>query len=229
MKSILKSNNCGENCLQLEKKFILVEVVIVKYMTNYDLHLSRHFSFPWFILFYEPLNIIFGGGKKERKEELMSYPLKFVPQDDILKQGKKGKRKRTLGYQYGFFCYMCWLTCNYFRWYLTHTNVFKYAVGNIHESILLICECVCYKEHRISYICVFCLFSPEGIEALCSDLGVDHTDVRMLMLAWCVICCWNFFLCAVVLTSVYIVSLYRTYSFHNPGNWMLESRDILRR
>ncbi|CAL5327670.1 unnamed protein product [Camellia sinensis] len=26
--------------------------------------------------------------------------------------------------------------------------------------------------------------SPEGIEALCSDLGVDHTDVRILMLAW---------------------------------------------
>ncbi|CAL5373491.1 unnamed protein product [Camellia sinensis] len=25
---------------------------------------------------------------------------------------------------------------------------------------------------------------PEGIEALCSDLGVDHTDVRILMLAW---------------------------------------------
>ncbi|KAK8645150.1 hypothetical protein V6N13_118999 [Hibiscus sabdariffa] len=26
--------------------------------------------------------------------------------------------------------------------------------------------------------------SPEGIEALCSDLGVDYTDVRILMLAW---------------------------------------------
>ncbi|KAJ8560774.1 hypothetical protein K7X08_022634 [Anisodus acutangulus] len=26
--------------------------------------------------------------------------------------------------------------------------------------------------------------SPEGIEALCSDLGVDHTNVRILMLAW---------------------------------------------
>ncbi|MCL7045876.1 hypothetical protein MKW94_005186 [Papaver nudicaule] len=28
------------------------------------------------------------------------------------------------------------------------------------------------------------LIEPEGIEALCSDLGVDHTDVRILMLAW---------------------------------------------
>ncbi|KAK6153768.1 hypothetical protein DH2020_013407 [Rehmannia glutinosa] len=26
--------------------------------------------------------------------------------------------------------------------------------------------------------------SPEGIESLCSDLEVDHTDVRVLMLAW---------------------------------------------
>ncbi|RAL53691.1 hypothetical protein DM860_015419 [Cuscuta australis] len=25
---------------------------------------------------------------------------------------------------------------------------------------------------------------PDGVEALCSDLGVDHTDVRILMLAW---------------------------------------------
>ncbi|XP_019198020.1 PREDICTED: DCN1-like protein 4 isoform X2 [Ipomoea nil] len=25
---------------------------------------------------------------------------------------------------------------------------------------------------------------PDGVEALCSDLGVDHTDVRVLMLAW---------------------------------------------
>ncbi|KAK1269121.1 hypothetical protein QJS04_geneDACA013728 [Acorus gramineus] len=25
---------------------------------------------------------------------------------------------------------------------------------------------------------------PEGIETLCSDLKIDHTDVRMLMLAW---------------------------------------------
>ncbi|XP_059635439.1 uncharacterized protein LOC132277617 [Cornus florida] len=28
------------------------------------------------------------------------------------------------------------------------------------------------------------MIDPEGIEALCSDLGVDHTDVRILMLAW---------------------------------------------
>ncbi|KAI3987850.1 hypothetical protein MKX01_020964 [Papaver californicum] len=28
------------------------------------------------------------------------------------------------------------------------------------------------------------MIEPEGIEALCSDLGVDHTDVRILMLAW---------------------------------------------
>lgn len=28
------------------------------------------------------------------------------------------------------------------------------------------------------------LIDPEGIEALCSDVGVDHTDVRILMLAW---------------------------------------------
>ncbi|XP_016480234.2 uncharacterized protein LOC107801421 [Nicotiana tabacum] len=28
------------------------------------------------------------------------------------------------------------------------------------------------------------MIDPEGIEALCSDLGVDHTNVRILMLAW---------------------------------------------
>ncbi|XP_065868811.1 uncharacterized protein [Euphorbia lathyris] len=28
------------------------------------------------------------------------------------------------------------------------------------------------------------LIDPEGIEALCSDMQVDHTDVRILMLAW---------------------------------------------
>ncbi|XP_078438207.1 defective in cullin neddylation protein (DUF298) [Wolffia australiana] len=28
------------------------------------------------------------------------------------------------------------------------------------------------------------LIGPEGIESLCSDVGVDHTDVRILMLAW---------------------------------------------
>ncbi|XP_062158299.1 uncharacterized protein LOC133865829 [Alnus glutinosa] len=28
------------------------------------------------------------------------------------------------------------------------------------------------------------LIDPAGIEALCSDVGVDHTDVRILMLAW---------------------------------------------
>ncbi|BBG99175.1 hypothetical protein with DUF298 [Prunus dulcis] len=28
------------------------------------------------------------------------------------------------------------------------------------------------------------LIDPEGIERLCSDVEVDHTDVRILMLAW---------------------------------------------
>ncbi|XP_031106304.1 DCN1-like protein 5 [Ipomoea triloba] len=28
------------------------------------------------------------------------------------------------------------------------------------------------------------LIDPEGIEILCSHLGVDHTDIRMLILAW---------------------------------------------
>jgi DCN1-like protein 4/5 len=28
------------------------------------------------------------------------------------------------------------------------------------------------------------MIDPEGIESLCSDLQVDHTDVRILMLAW---------------------------------------------
>ncbi|KAI3684343.1 hypothetical protein L6452_33566 [Arctium lappa] len=28
------------------------------------------------------------------------------------------------------------------------------------------------------------MIDPEGIESLCSDLEVDHTDVRILMLAW---------------------------------------------
>ncbi|GER27407.1 defective in cullin neddylation protein [Striga asiatica] len=28
------------------------------------------------------------------------------------------------------------------------------------------------------------MIDPEGIESICSDLNVDHTDVRLLMLAW---------------------------------------------
>lgn len=32
-----------------------------------------------------------------------------------------------------------------------------------------------------------CPNSPEGIEALCSDMSVEHTDVRILMFAWYVI------------------------------------------
>jgi hypothetical protein len=36
------------------------------------------------------------------------------------------------------------------------------------------------------------LNSPEGIEALCSDVGVDHTDVRILMLAWYAVFCGHF-------------------------------------
>ncbi|XP_038712886.1 DCN1-like protein 4 [Tripterygium wilfordii] len=28
------------------------------------------------------------------------------------------------------------------------------------------------------------MIDPEGIEALCSDMEIDHTDVRILMLAW---------------------------------------------
>lgn len=28
------------------------------------------------------------------------------------------------------------------------------------------------------------MIEPEGIESLCSDLEVDHTDIRILMLAW---------------------------------------------
>lgn len=33
------------------------------------------------------------------------------------------------------------------------------------------------------YLLAF-MSSPEGIERLCSDMEVDHTDVRVLMLAW---------------------------------------------
>uniref|UniRef100_A0A5B7CDX3 Defective in cullin neddylation protein n=1 Tax=Davidia involucrata TaxID=16924 RepID=A0A5B7CDX3_DAVIN len=44
-------------------------------------------------------------------------------------------------------------------------------------------------EHRdnlfYSYAnCSSGMIDPEGIEALCLDVGVDHTDVRILMLAW---------------------------------------------
>ncbi|MCL7037561.1 hypothetical protein MKW94_009746 [Papaver nudicaule] len=28
------------------------------------------------------------------------------------------------------------------------------------------------------------MIEPEGVESLCSDLGMEHTDVRILMLAW---------------------------------------------
>lgn len=28
------------------------------------------------------------------------------------------------------------------------------------------------------------LVEPEGIQSLCSDLGIDHTDIRILILAW---------------------------------------------
>lgn len=36
----------------------------------------------------------------------------------------------------------------------------------------------------ISDIIIYYLNSPEGIESLCSDIEVSHTDVRILMLAW---------------------------------------------
>ncbi|KAH9606242.1 hypothetical protein KSS87_007613 [Heliosperma pusillum] len=29
-----------------------------------------------------------------------------------------------------------------------------------------------------------CMIDPEGIEALCSDMEMDHTDVKLLILAW---------------------------------------------
>ncbi|PPR96377.1 hypothetical protein GOBAR_AA24290 [Gossypium barbadense] len=35
-----------------------------------------------------------------------------------------------------------------------------------------------------SNVMIHYLNSPEGIESLCSDMEVDHTDVRILMLAW---------------------------------------------
>ncbi|KAK9740514.1 hypothetical protein RND81_03G041700 [Saponaria officinalis] len=48
----------------------------------------------------------------------------------------------------------------------------------------------------LQVLCLFCFIlhteyklcdlynSPEGIEALCSDVEVDHTNVSILMLAW---------------------------------------------
>ncbi|KAF8369769.1 hypothetical protein HHK36_032209 [Tetracentron sinense] len=33
-------------------------------------------------------------------------------------------------------------------------------------------------------LCSWFTGSPEGVKALCSDVKVDHTDVRILMLAW---------------------------------------------
>jgi hypothetical protein len=53
-----------------------------------------------------------------------------------------------------------------------------------------------------SYIC---LNSPEGVEKLCSDVGVDHTDVRILMLAWYVVICVH------VIKSILHSDLYLTF------------------
>lgn len=59
----------------------------------------------------------------------------------------------------------------YIKWIcLTYIGLFVLSYGGV--LIFLVCN------------------SPEGVEKLCSDLNVEHTDVRVLMLAWYVIGCF---------------------------------------
>lgn len=54
-------------------------------------------------------------------------------------------------------------------------------------NILNLCTLFVWQKWctRITYkLLLTFLNSPEGIERLCSDVEVDHTDVRILMLAW---------------------------------------------
>jgi hypothetical protein len=48
--------------------------------------------------------------------------------------------------------------------------------------------------------------SPDGIEALCKDVKVDHTDVRILILAWYISHC-TFFL--------FFILFYHLFLIHN--------------
>ena len=47
-----------------------------------------------------------------------------------------------------------------------------------HKFYSFVCICLDVPDF-LSFVS-----SPEGIESLCSDLELDHTDVRILMLAW---------------------------------------------
>lgn len=42
---------------------------------------------------------------------------------------------------------------------------------------------VCILKAGLLYFNKF-VYSPEGIETLCAAMEVNHTDVRVLMLAW---------------------------------------------
>lgn len=56
---------------------------------------------------------------------------------------------------------------------------FMFGVGFVPPSWSSFCDSCCNSLYFFVW-----LVSPEGIEALCKDVNVDHTDIRMLILAW---------------------------------------------
>ncbi|KAK6127862.1 hypothetical protein DH2020_038402 [Rehmannia glutinosa] len=71
------------------------------------------------------------------------------------------------------------------------SDIFSAITGLINSHLFLIMSSHFYiRLSRVPDICLGVsnlesfVSSPEGIESLCSDLEVDHTDVRVLMLAW---------------------------------------------
>lgn len=70
--------------------------------------------------------------------------------------------------------------CDTFASYLNKENIYMFQQLYILLSI---------AGKSIPYLVSFTKFAsicnrPEGIEALCSDLEVDTSDLRILMLAW---------------------------------------------
>jgi len=73
-----------------------------------------------------------------------------------------------------------------------------------------------------------CLNSPEGVETLCSGMGVQHTDVRILMLAWYVVFRVHVIL-SILHSDLYLTFIINLSCFHLTGKWKLKSRVIFLR
>lgn len=97
---------------------------------------------------------------------------------------------------------------------------FMFGVGFVPPSWSSFCDSCCNSLYFFVW-----LVSPEGIEALCKDVNVDHTDIRMLILAW--------YVTDGIFFSIYLY-LTNLLTFINLclfllGNWKLKSKVIFPR